>query len=197
MSRSRALPALLLVLSLAGPASAGEIGPQLGFPVPAAEIGNHQLGINAGVTANLFDQPVVGMGLDVAYHYWPVSSEHKATFERGFSGLLEIGAPDWNISAIQTTAHLKIVPPVSGAFRPWWQLGAGMYGMNPLLDFMGVKLKSQWQPGAFTSIGFDFEASPRMRVGLDVSYHRVWVKDKFGSDFHAFEVGTHLLIGRR
>ena len=193
--RSRIL-ALVFALAFVAEASADEIGAQLGFPIPTAEIGDHQLGIQGGLTASLFPHDKVGIGLDAAYHFWPVSPEFKATFERPTLWLVRIGDSTWNISAIQTTGHLKIVPPWRSAFRPWGQIGAGLYLVNPMLDFLGEKLDSKFQRGAYGSLGFDYDANPRLRVGLDVSYHHLWTKGDMGSDFDAVEVGTHLLFGR-
>ena len=186
----------VLALWLAGAASAAEIGAQLAFPLPAGEVGDHQLGIHAGATANQFFHPNFGWGLDVAYQYWPVSPEFKTSYERRFYGLFKIGDPTWDISALQTTAHMKALAPLRTAYRPWAQLGAGFYIVDPRLEFMGEKLVTRLVPGAFISIGFDYDANPRLRLGLDASYHHLRLKQELGSDFNAFEVGTHLLFGR-
>lgn len=189
---------LALILSLCSPiaASASEIGAQLAFPIAAGDVGDHERGIQAGFTGTWFDETRSGIGLDVAYHYWPVSAGFKAGFESQLYGLLEIGDPNWNISALQTTAHIKAVAPFRGAARPWLQIGAGGYRVDPMLQLMGQRLDAKWEAGANVALGFDYDANPRLRLGLDVSYHSVWMKHDVGAYFNAFEMGMHLLFGR-
>jgi len=191
-----ALLILALAASLSRPAKADEIGGGLGFPLPTAEVGDHELGLHGGLTFTLFPPAQIGFGMDAVYHHWPVSPEFKTSVDRQLLGLLKIDAPTWNISAIQTTAHFKLIAPLRAAFRPWLQCGAGIYLVNPRLEFMGDNLDSKFERGAYGSIGFDYAANPRLRIGLDASYHYVWMKDDMGSDFDAWEMGTHLLFGR-
>lgn len=190
---------LVLILVLAvwfvATAAADELGVTLGFPIPTAEIGDHQLGIQGGLTASVYDTRNVGIGLDAAYHDWPVSPEFKAAFEREL-WILEIGSPTWNISALQTGGHVKLLVPSRSAWRSWLQLGAALYRVDPRLELSGQKLDSKWEGGASATVGFDYEANPRMRLGLNAAYHHVWLKEYLGSDFDALEVGTHLLFGR-
>ena len=60
-------------LAFAAPAEAGTtwVGAQLHFPVPARDIGDTQLGVDAGVTLTKMKNAYVGVGADLIYHYWP------------------------------------------------------------------------------------------------------------------------------
>jgi outer membrane protein W len=61
---------------------------------------------------------------------------------------------------------------------------------------MGEKLKSVDELGGYTSLGLDYDANPSLRLGLDTSYHFLVLDQEYGSNFGAFEVGTHVLFGR-
>jgi hypothetical protein len=217
--RLRILALTLACLAFATGAEAEGIwfGPQLSFPVPARDIGDTALGIDAGVTFNVMTKSHVGFGVDLAYHYWPTSPEYKAAFDRYLrSTRFEvIDAATWAFSAFQATAHVKLVAPLRGRCSPWAQAGMGLYRLNRHLtepNWDGVyarvlgtdPVNIEVAPGWYGSVGFDFRTCSNLVLGLDVNYHRVWSDDDsvmwLGKadipNFSAFTVGTHILFGR-
>lgn len=192
------------------------IGPQLGFPVPARDVGSHELGVGTGVTVTLMNNSYVGYGVDVLYHHWPASPGYKAAFDDFLrrTRFEVLDSETWAMSAFQYTAHMKLVVPLTRRLSPWGQLGAGLYrvdrrlqdasregvyawvvGTNPLKTWVG--------PGWYGSVGLDFRAAPRIALGFDASYHHVWsegegygwAKSVRAPDFSVFTAGTHILFG--
>ena len=43
--------------------------------------------------------------------------------------------------------------------KHWAQVGAGIYRVDPLLEFMGEKLDPKWDAGVNVGTGFDYEAN--------------------------------------
>jgi hypothetical protein len=137
--RLKFLAPVLASLALAASAQAGrfEWGPRFAVTAPTGSAGHSMdLGFNAGVRANFMFRATSGLGVDLGYHYWPGSSYAKSAlddFLSTFSGIPITGS-DLNLSAIEATAHVKEVLPVSGPVAPWIQLGAGVYRMHGKFD---------------------------------------------------------------
>jgi hypothetical protein len=186
-----------------------EFGAQFAIPLPAADIASTVIGLETGVSLTEMMGPRVGIGLDLAYHYWPASSEFKDKFNTLLRyetlNILELGGTTWHLSAFQVTGHFRFVAPVERV-RPWLKLGAGVYVVDPHITgyhgdagFFFVDARPfprKVLPGGCAGIGVDLVNTGRMRFGLDASYDRVWAKDVYGSDFDAFSVGGHLLFGK-
>jgi opacity protein-like surface antigen len=205
------LAIVLACLTIATGAEAGStwFGPQLAFPVPARDIGNDQLGIDAGVVLNHTESSYISVGLDFVYHYWPASPDYKAAFDRYLRNTRYqvIDGSTWALSAFQGTAHVKLVAPLSERFSPWVQAGAGMYRLNrnlagPNWDGSPVIVRGLGlgdillEPGWCGSVGVDFQTRSDLTLGLDATYHHLWSDDsKELRDFSALTVGTHILFG--
>ena len=186
-----------------------EFGAQFGIPLPAADIASTELGFKTGASLTEMLSPGVGVGLDLAYHYWPASSEFKDKFSTLLRyetlNTLELGGTTWRLSAVQMTGHLKFVAPVE-RMRPWLQIGAGAYVVDPHVSgyhgdagFFFVDagpFPRKVVTGGCAGVGVDLVNNGSMRFGLDVSYDHLWSKDTYGSDFDAFAIGGHLLFGR-
>ena len=88
-----------------------EFGPTIAMPVPAGDIGDKELGIQAGVTATTMKNSAFGIGLDFGYHYWPVSGEYKSGFDQHLRGktLGLVMITDSTFSLV-TTPPEKLVP---------------------------------------------------------------------------------------
>ena len=203
-----ALTLTCIVLATGTEAKSTWIGPKLAFPVPARDIGDAQLGIDAGVTINDMKSPRVGVGLDLIYHYWPASPAYKAAFDRYLRNLRYqvIDSETWAFSALQATAHLKLVAPIIDQHGPWVEVGAGMYFVDrniaePNWDGSPVSVVSRGGsgitpvPGWYGSVGFDFHASSGVALGLNANYHHVWSEYKEVPNFSALTLGTHILFG--
>ena len=187
-----------------------EIGPTFSMPIPAGSASPDELGMDVGLSFTTMGNPFLGIGVDVAYHYWPVSSEFKDSFNDilrpGTFNTLELGGTTWRPSALQLTGHLKLAAPPDRAWIPWLQAGAGLYHVDPNIagyrgdaGFFTITigpLNSTSHLGYYFSTGVDFPTWPRTRLGLVGSYHRVMCADRYGSDLGIFSVGGHLLFGR-
>jgi hypothetical protein len=205
-------------LALAASAEAQDVwvGPQLGFPVPARDVGDQQLGVGAGVTFTVMNNSHVGYGVDLLYHYWPASPGYKAAFDRYLrrTRFETIDSETWALSAFQATVHVKLVAPRRGRISPWAQVGGGLYFLDRHLEMASREGVYAWVegtddvgtgvvPGWYTSVGFDYRACSGVAVGLDVGYHDVfseyeghsWSVDKHIPGFSAFTLGTHVLFG--
>ncbi len=222
--RSRRIAPLLLTiacLALARPAAAEIfwVGAQMHFPVPARDIGDTQLGADAGVTFTLMPNRYIGFGADVIHHYWPASAGFKADFDRYLSNtrLEALQGPDWAMTADQFTAHVRLAAPAIGPFTSWVQVGAGFYRLNLNLDERRTDDTFAWVEGpdlynvydvggGYGSVGLDFKLSRRAVLGVDATLHRVqthheadrifiWQEVGDLPDFHAFTIGTHVMFG--
>jgi hypothetical protein len=191
------LAAMVALVTLAASAQAQrfDLGPQLALPVAGAQVGHAELGIGGGLTFTAMHDDVQGFGVDVVYHYWPVSSEFKDDFDVLLGRLWQkIDADTWAFSALQTTIHVKVVAPMHGRFSPWVQAGAGVYRIDRNLNGATV-LRVTYDPGGYGTLGFDVPVSARTKLGLDATYHHLWSETDLGSDFGAFEIGAHVLFG--
>ena len=212
-SRRRRLGILALTFACLAMASGAEardgwLGVQLAFPVPARDIGDTQLGIDVGVTFNQMQNPYVGFGLDVAYHYWPASPDYKAAFDRYLRNTRfeVIDASTWAFSALQVTTHLRVWAPMLAPRGPWVQVGGGMYRVNRNLAgsnrdgvyayVIGGPSNIQVVPGGYASVGYDFPVGSRWLVGFDANCHHVWSEHEGMRNFTAFTAGTHILFGK-
>ena len=206
----RILSLTLVCLAIACSAKAKNVwfGPQLSFPVPAGDIGDAPLGIDAGVTLNNMKSSHGGVGVDLIFHYWPASPEYKAAFDRYLrdTRFQVIDDSIWAFSAIQFTAHVKLVAPMSDRRGAWVQIGAGVYRLNrnladPNWDNSVVRLLGPppsniaLVPGWYTSVGFDFQTGSNTALGLEADYHRLTSEHTRIPGFSAFTVGTHILFG--
>lgn len=182
-----------------------EVGVQVAFPLEARDAGTSELGISAGLTSTAMSEPWLGIGMDVAYQYWPVSASYKAGLEDTYYGIMVIDEPTWAFKAIQLGGHVKFVAPISGWCQPWTRLGGAIYFVDsnyePVRDpLAGASMtrpraeKSFQEPGYSIGGGVDIRKGIGMKLGLDVTYHHLFLEDEFGADFHAFTVGARVLF---
>jgi hypothetical protein len=217
----RIVLATLASLVLALPATAGstQLAAQLRFPVPAYDIGDSQLGVDAGVSVTHMENPHFGVGLDVMYHHWPASSAYTAAFDRYLrtTRMEALVDPGWALSAFQFTGHVKVVAPPRGGCSPWLKLGAGAYRLDLNLDPRRPDGTYSWiegpetgnvrlVAGGYGELGVDFLTSSAVVLGVDATFHYVWSGKRstwgFGGlndfqDFSALSVGGHMMFGRR
>jgi hypothetical protein len=203
-------------LAFVATAEAGRtwIGPQLHFPLPTRDVGDTQLGVDAGVTLTRMKSAHVGVGLDLIYHYWPASSPYQAAFDRHLRStrFQTLESPTWAFSALQVTGHVKLVALVRKHYAPWAKVGVGGYRLNRNLEETRPEGTYAWVegrdlgnisivPGWCGGAGLDFSSSSRVALGLDATFHYVWSPDKAGPekgdvpDFTAFTIGMHVLFG--
>src|SRR5437870_5099227 len=119
----------LLALTISCPSIAAsaeaqtvEFGPQVAMPVPILDVGDKELGMSGGAVVTRMKNSSFGVGADLVYHYWPASSEFRRAYDallrREFFNFVSIAEPTWAFSALQTTAHVKILAPLSGLVVP-------------------------------------------------------------------------------
>jgi len=194
-------------------------GGQLQFPVPARDIGATQLGVGAGATITRMVNAHVGLGADVAYHYWPASPGYQAAFDRYLQTerMEALTGSEWALSALQITGHIKLVAPAGRRCAAWVQAGGGAYHLNFNLDQRRTADTYAWvvgpglgnfkvSAGGYGAIGLDVHVSPPVALGVDATFHyvRCGEKSTWGytgindlQDFSAFTVGMHALFGWR
>lgn len=220
--RQRSNCALLLTftcLALAAPAGAQSnwVGAQLHVPVPARDIGDSRLGVDAGVTLTQMGNAYFGFGVDLIHHDWPASRAYVTAFDRYLRSqrMESLVGSEWVLSALQMTGHLRLVAPARERYKPWMQVGAGVYRLNLNLDqrrpegtYAWVGPSGMWNikhvPGAYAGVGLDLHISSAMVLGVDAAFHYVWARQKatWGwisidelPDFSAVTVGTHARFG--
>ncbi len=217
----RSVMLALACLGFAAPSDAGStrLGAQLHFPMPTCDIGDTQLGVDAGVTLTHMENSQVGVGLDLIHHYWPASSSYEAAFDRYLrtSRMEALVGSGWALSALQMTAHVKLVAPTGERYSPWVKVGAGVYRLDLNLDPRRPEGTYAWLEGpglgniravagGYGQVGLDFHASSPVVLGVDATLHYVQSgkRSTFGfdgkndmQDFTAFTVGMHALFGRR
>ncbi len=187
-----------------------ELGPTFALPIPAASASRDESGMDAVVSFTAKRSHDMGVGLDVAYHYWPVSDEFKDKFNellrQGTLNTLQLGGTGWRLNARQITAHVKLAAPRDRVLRAWLQAGAGLYQVDPNTTgysgdagFFTVRigrLKRSTYPGYYFTAGVDVRNGPGTRLGFNASYHRVRCRNGYGSELGVFSVGGHALFGR-
>lgn len=195
------------------------LGAQLQFPVAARDIGSTQLGAGVGVTVTQMQNAYVGVGADLAYHYWPASSGYEAAFDRYLrtERFETLGGSDWALSVVQLTGHVRVVGPAGGRYVPWLQVGAGGYRLNLNLDqrwpantyaqALGPGLSTiKLAPGGYVALGVDVHSPSPLAFGADATLHYVdshqksawgWGGINDMQDFSAFTVGAHVHFGWR
>ena len=217
-SRSRILALAFGCLAIVTSAEAQEtwFGPAIAFPTPAQDVGDDQLGIDLGLTLQRKPSSHVGVGFDLVYHYWPATPEYTAAYDRYLRSWFQtIDSSTWGFSAIQGTAHLKLIGPSLEGHAPWIQLGAGLYRVNrnlaePNWEGSTVRILGPGPkrivilPGWYGSFGVDFRVSSRVILGLNATYQNLWKQGEptvWGDrmeipGFSAFTLGTHALFGK-
>ena len=214
--RTRTLMLTFACVAFAVPAEARTawVGAQLHFPVPARDVGDTQLGVDAGVTFTKMNNAHVGVGADLIYHYWPASAGYQAAFDRYLRSTRfeALDGSSWAFTALQVTTHVKLVAPAGRRYTPWLQVGAGAYRLNLNLDERRPEGTYAWVegpgfsnisvvPGGYGGVGLDFHLSSPVVLGVDATFHHVRSRHKSWSgandlpDFSAFTVGTHVLFG--
>lgn len=181
-----------------------EFGPTFSLPLAAASANREVLGLDAGVTCTMRLKPRFGVGLDAAYHYWPVSTDFKEGFSRRLR-LVTLGGSAWGLQIRQLGGHVRLETPVLRDSRAWLQLGLNSYRIDPNTTGYEGDAGLFWVSAppleAVTVSGYSISAAvervhgPGLRVGLDVTYHRVSCEDEFGQNLEVFTLGAHTLFG--
>jgi len=208
----RRVPRTVLALALgsaciAARAEAGrvEFGPHIDFPLPIADVGNTELGLGGGFTVGARQDSWTSVGLDLAYHYWPASSEYKAAFDDFLraASYQVINDSTWAFSTLQASLYFKLTAPLEGLVVPWISVGLGVYRLNYNLSGLTNVSNISYQSGYSGSVGVDFPTGGGTELGLDLSYQELWSREMEGSlgptqrpAFSAWTVGVHLLFTR-
>jgi hypothetical protein len=184
-----------------------EIGPTFSLPLPAASANRDVIGLDAGLSCTVKSAPHLGLGADVAYHYWPASAKFKQTFNRFMYeqtfGTLELGEGVWGLQVIQVGGHIRVAAPEARGARPWVQVGISDYHIDPnttgysgdagFFQITAPPLKRTRRLGLSVALGADVSVGRHARLGLDATYHVVSCHDLYGEDLQVFTLGTRLL----
>lgn len=195
--RSLAFTLALLAIATCAQARTTWFGPQFSIPLPTRDAGDSEPGGSFGVTATDMHRAHAGSGIDFVYHYWPVSPEYKADYDRFLSDRRGrvIDGSEWAISAFQLSGHVKLVAPLGARFTPWIKAGIGIYRVDSrLTGLSGTRITLD--PGLYGSVGFDFAPAAGTAIGLDATLHQVRTADFYGRDFAVLTAGMHVLFGR-
>ena len=204
---------LLVIVGTSAKAETTWFGAQLGFPIPGDDLGNDQLGVDAGLTFSHMKSPFIGIGVDVAYHYWPASASYKAAFDQFLrqTRYQVLDGTSWAFDALQTTFHLRLAAPLMERHEAWMKIGGGVYRVDyntqpPSWEGTSVRVIGPMHDvetvfGASASVGFDVRSTPGIALGLDGTYHYLSEEVLFGGQstmpsFSTFTVGLHLVFGR-
>lgn len=199
--RLRILALALTCLSIAARAEAlsFDVGPQLSLSRPTGRAHDAMdPGINVGAMATLMQDSTAGVGVDVGYHHWPGSAGLDRYFDAALNGLgfMSTGSR-FTFSAIEATAHVKVVPPLRGPVGPWIQVGAGVYVVNRTLVLVGQSSHAITEEFGYKGgVGVDLRTSANAKLGLDASFHYLLSRADLGTNLTVFTIGTHVLFGR-
>jgi hypothetical protein len=190
-------------------------GPQVGMPLVTARVGSGLTGMDTGFTIDHMENEYFGVGLDVAYHYWPADDSYRASFERYLRRTYyqKLAAPQWAFTATQVTVHLKGVAPGFRGITPWGRVGAGLYVLSENVeepDYSGSNVLYMGTPpdrnhegyGGFVSVGFDFRRTRHTAWGVGGTYHYVGgyldgsLSTKEMPDFSAVTLGLQVMYSR-
>ena len=200
---------------LTGPAESSkdwygfEIGPTFSLPLPAASANRDELGLDVGLSFTAMPTQRVGFGANVAYHYWLASADLKQGFNEFLSAktlnILKLGGGTWGLQVVQFGGHFRFAAPTASGVRPWLQVGASAYGVDPnttgysgdagFFTVTASPLQRTYHYGYSVAVGTDLIGGRSARMGLDATYHFVGCSEQYGEDLQVFTLGVHVLFG--
>lgn len=187
-----------------------EVGPTFSLPLPTASANREVIGLDAGLSFTAKPTPSSGIGANIAYHYWPVSSRVKQEFNELLRAetwnTLRLGGGAWGLQVAQFGLHARVAAPPTLAVRPWLQLGGSFYIVDPnTTGFSGnagfftvtaSSLRRTQHQGGSVAIGADLFGGSFARMGLDATYHFVDCSRDYGEDLKILTLGAHASFGR-
>jgi hypothetical protein len=187
-----------------------EIGPTYSLPLPAASANRDEIGLDAGLSFTAKTGPIVGIGASISYHYWPASAELKQRFNEYLRAktwnILKLGGGTWGLQVVQAGGHIRVARPTPRGARPWLQVGASVYHVDPntsgyrgeagFFTVTAPPLKRTQHLGYSVTVGADVLGGRSARIGLDAAYHFVECRDRYGENLRVFTLGIHAFFGR-
>ncbi len=187
-----------------------DIGPTFSLPLPAGSANRDEIGLDVGLSFTAKENPIVGVGADIAYHYWPVSAEFKQKFNellrKELLNTLKLGGGTWGQQVVQFGMHIRVAAPAARGARAWLQVGVSSYRVDPntsgysgdagFFTVTAPPLRGTLQFGYSVAGGADLFGGPRARMGLDATYHFVDCRDRYGENLQVLTLGAHALFGR-
>lgn len=166
-------------------------------------------GADVGVSATLPTTSGMGIGVDVAYHYWPLSGAFKQRFNdrlhRTTLNTLELGAGTWGLQVVQYGGHIRVDESEFHGVRTWVTIGMHAFLVDPRITgyegdagFFQVwasPLPVTNNLGGSIMAGADLFGHRHARMGLHAAYYIVECSERYGSDLQVFTAGAHLLFG--
>jgi hypothetical protein len=186
-----------------------EVSPTVSLPLPAASANRDEIGLGAGLSFTAKTSPIVGIGANIGYYYWPVSAGFKQQFNELLRDrtlhTLELGPGTWGLQVIQFGGHIRIGTPGSRCARPWLRVVPSVYRVDPntscysgdagFFTVVAPPLKRTLHFGCSVGAGADLFSGPHSRMGLDANYHFVNSCSRYGEDLHVFMLGAHAIFG--
>lgn len=186
-----------------------EIGPTFSVPLMTSSMNRLEPGAEAGLSATLLVAPRVGVGVDVAYHYWPVSRAFKKRFNdylrMGTWNTLELGGETWGLQVLEYGGHIRLQASEMHGVRSWAAVGLHSFHVDPNMSgytgdagFFWVSVPAPRPTdhlGYSVSAGADLFGGRHARMGLHTTYYFVNCSDKYVSDLKVFTAGAHLSFG--
>jgi hypothetical protein len=185
-----------------------EIGPTVSLPMPVASANRDEIGLDVGVSCTAKTERSSGIGLNFAYHYWPVAAEFKQQFNHFLGNqsfrMLELGGGAWGLQVLEFSGHVRVAGSALEGARPWLQIGLGVYHIDPHTTGLIVNagstsarvppLGSSTQPGFSVAAGADPFGTPHARMGANATYHFVWCENRYGENLQVFTLGVHAIF---
>lgn len=189
-------------------ASSGWVGfefePRISLPLPIASSSRDVVGLSTGMGFTFMSGPKDGVGVDIAYHYWPVSSGMKQGLDdllrQTTWNALRTGNGTWGMEVLQLGMHVRSAAPGVLRERAWLEMGVSLYRIDPnisgysgdagLFTVMAPPLGLTSHVGGSFTAGAELYGGPRVRVGLDATYHLVMCDDSYVKNLQVFTLGA-------
>lgn len=188
------------------------VSPAVSMPLAVGSANRDQIGLDLGLSVSGPDGGAHStIGVDVAYHYWPVSAEFKRAFNDHLRSetlnTLMLGDGTWGLRVLQFGVHVRVASPAVSSAWPWLRIGVGVYRVDPYTEgyrgdagFFTVNvppLERTEHPGTSIAVGTDAIGGRRVRMGVDATYHFVSCSDTYAKNLHVFALGVHGSFGQR
>lgn len=186
-----------------------EISTTVSLPLPAGSANRDEIGLGAGLSFTGKTSPIVSIGANIGYYYWPVSAGFKQQFNEFLRdqlfNTLVLGAGTWGLQVVQVGGQIRVGTPGGRGARPWLQVVPSVYRVDPntsgysgdagFFTVVAAPLERTLHLGCSVGAGADLFNGPHSRMGLDANYHFVNSSSRYGEDLHVFMLGAHAIYG--
>jgi hypothetical protein len=185
-----------------------EIGPTFSLPLPVGSVSRDEVGLETGLNCTVRTTPMLGIGPDFEYFYWPVSAEFKQQFNQLLASetfnTLKLGGDRWDLRVLRVGGHVQVSGPSTRVVRPWIQVGGGVCRVDPNTSGFGGNagfftvtappLPKTLHFGSMIAIGADLFRQSHVRVGLGATYYVVDCSEPYGQNLRALSLGARTVL---